>query len=146
MSGVRRPERKYAWKQGDLKTDKVILLAVRDPEFVDSVQSQVTSLVNGAPHPKGCLVWVGAAGRDGRGNVWIPTRFKKPGITVTAPRVAWFIANPDSEPKDDLKAIHDCDNPACMRVGAGHIRMGTQSENIRDSWSRGGCAMHRKQA
>lgn len=31
---------------------------------------------------------------------------------------------------DNLQALHECNNPRCVRVGAGHIYEGTQKENI----------------
>jgi len=56
------------------------------------------------------------------------------GISVPSHRISWIIANKKDVPKG-LVILHECDVPAC--VNPQHLRLGTQSENIKDMWAKG---------
>lgn len=84
----------------------------------------------------GCWLW-----RTGRGN--LPKKYGSISVyggygdgiyCISAHRASWIIHN---GPILDEEAVvmHECDNPACVRPD--HLRLGTQSQNIRDSFSRG---------
>lgn len=63
------------------------------------------------------------------GNVWTADQ-----RLVKAHRFAWMLEHGD--PGKAL-VLHDCDNPPCVRVGPGHLRLGTYAENMRDCVKRG---------
>jgi hypothetical protein len=88
----------------------------------------------------GCWVWLGAIDRDGYGKFQVTTPGEKAKQRhVRAHRYAWEIAT-GTHPSGLL--LHDCDNPACVRIGSGHVKAGTQRENIRDCVARGRHARH----
>ena len=65
--------------------------------------------------------------RDGYG------QFKLNGKQRRAHRVACLLDN--GEDPGDSYVLHTCDNPPC--VNSNHLYLGTQSENIQDSYERG---------
>jgi hypothetical protein len=83
--------------------------------------------VDTQPRPSGCHLWTGSHDRDGYGYFW-------DGRTVKAHRFALELA---LGPLAGATALHDCDTPACVRVGPGHLRVGTQAENIADRTAKG---------
>lgn len=75
----------------------------------------------------GCWNWT--ASRSG------PMRYGRmvvDGHTEAAHRIAWTLAN--GPIPDGLRVLHECDNPACVRVE--HLRLGTQSQNMRGAVQR----------
>ena len=74
-----------------------------------------------------CWPWLGARGRDGRGQVRIDT------VCYTASRVALSLSV--KQDLVDLVAKHSCDNPPCCNPR--HLSAATQSSNIRESGGKG---------
>jgi hypothetical protein len=75
-----------------------------------------------------CWLWTGAL-RNGYG------RFGSPPYRY-AHRVAWELTNGSP---GDLKVLHKCDNPKCVRPD--HLFLGTQRDNIRDRAQKGRTAV-----
>lgn len=69
-----------------------------------------------------CWEWVGAKARARRAYCRVDGR--------TMPVARWLL-----QCKGGEVVIHSCDNPACIRPE--HIRVGTQSENIKDAVRKG---------
>lgn len=74
-----------------------------------------------------CWLWTAGKKIDGYG------KFKIHGQCVLAHRVSYAI-HYGSFPKSNL-ILHSCDNPSC--VNPAHLRIGTQSDNISEAWSKG---------
>lgn len=79
-----------------------------------------------------CWIWTGA--RTGRSSCKYGY-FKVPWATnaVVAHRVSWVFAN--GAIPDDLKVLHKCDNPPCVRPD--HLFLGTQMDNVQDRMRKG---------
>ncbi|MFZ2510990.1 MAG: hypothetical protein WAW85_07875 [Gordonia sp. (in: high G+C Gram-positive bacteria)] len=75
-----------------------------------------------------CWWWVGAISTpDGYGRItW---RRKNHQRALSAHRFALTIAA-GAEIADEAVAEHLCNQPLCVRVGAGHLQVGTQAENV----------------
>lgn len=81
-----------------------------------------------SPEPNsGCILWDGLSTRHGYGVIRVGR------LNWPAHRFAWTIENGPIP----LGAIllHRCDTPAC--VNANHLRVGTQSDNVRDMTEKG---------
>ena len=72
----------------------------------------------------GCLLWVGAKARNGRGVI----RADNHGAMLGAARVAYEMSYGPIPP--GMVVCHKCDNPSC--VYSRHLFVGTQSDNMRD--------------
>lgn len=75
-----------------------------------------------------CWFWVGGISRpDGYGRF----TFQRDSVqrTVLAHRFALLIEGYDLS--HGAVAEHECNEPLCVRVGAGHVRVSTQSDNLR---------------
>lgn len=70
----------------------------------------------------GCHLWTGAQ------NVWGYGRHKVKGVTYSAHRTAWELAN--GPIPAGLFVLHHCDNRGC--VNPAHLYVGTQRDNMRD--------------
>lgn len=89
-----------------------------------------------------CCIFTGAIGDDGYGRFWVG-RPTGPQV-VRAHRFA--VAAATGRISGTLVAMHECDNPICVRVGAGHVVEGTQSDNLAAMASKqrgGGSGSHR---
>lgn len=75
----------------------------------------------------GCLEWIGAIGAAGYG---MTTYFGK---RASVHRLAWELQNGPIPP--GMVVCHTCDNRKCVAIE--HLFIGTQSDNIRDAWSKG---------
>jgi len=81
--------------------------------------------------PSGCWLWTASTYREGYGkfSVWEAGKTK----TRPAHRVAWELAEGPIPP--DKVLLHTCDVREC--VNPGHLKVGSQGENVRDMYSKG---------
>lgn len=80
-----------------------------------------------------CAVWMGGVGADGYGRFWLSSGGT--GRTVTPHQVVLALAG--ERVAAGATVLHDCDLRLCCRVGRGHVRVSTQSENMRQAVARG---------
>lgn len=80
------------------------------------------------PDGSGCWLWTGATDSDGYG--WI----KDDGDQRLAHRVSYEVHL--EEIPDGKMVLHKCDTPPC--VNPAHLYVGTNSDNMKDAWERGG--------
>lgn len=75
----------------------------------------------------GCWIWTGAiSSPDGYGRItW---QVDKRSYSMSTHRFALLVSGLGVE--DGLIAEHCCDEPLCCRVGDGHLRWSSQSENL----------------
>lgn len=74
------------------------------------------------PHLGQCWEWTGTHHRQGYGYTWTRDKY------ILSHRYVWIITN--GEIPDDLKVLHKCDNPCCVRPS--HLFLGTQLDNMKD--------------
>ena len=75
----------------------------------------------------GCHLWTGARGPAGYGYMGVNKRL------FLVHRLAWELAN-GPVPKGK-QVLHTCDNPRCCNPA--HLKLGTQSDNMRDRVAKG---------
>lgn len=102
------------------------------------------------PCPHDCAVFVGAIGDDGYGRFWLG----RPGGPKVVRAQRFAVAAVDGVMPAGLVAMHECDNPLCVRVGSRHVVIGTQSDNLTDmgrkhrgggsGWGRGASGLDRQ--
>lgn len=80
--------------------------------------------------PGDCWVWTGAKTSKGYGGLQEGGRGSK---MLLAHRVSYEIHK--GPLADGMLVLHSCDNPSC--VNPDHLRAGTQSENIKEAFSKG---------
>jgi len=91
------------------------------------------SVVRG-PGRQDCAIWCSALGADGYGRFWVRRGGKR--IMVRANRYALAAALNGKALEPWVRALHGCDNPACVRVslpaemGLRHIIAGSQRDNM----------------
>lgn len=78
-----------------------------------------------------CWLWTGARDHAGYGIFCLEGRPHP--RWVGAHRVAWMLEH--GEIPAAAVAMHTCDNPRCVRPD--HLRLGSQSENLRDCFAKG---------
>lgn len=81
-----------------------------------------------------CAVWMGAVGSDGYGRFAICNVGERQ-RTVTPHQIAAVLA--DGEIQVGVTILHDCDLRLCCSAAVGHVRVATQSENMRQAVGRG---------
>ncbi|GLB92989.1 hypothetical protein [Mycobacterium kiyosense] len=86
------------------------------------------------PGAEDCAIWTGAVGTDGYGRFWVGRGSDR--IMVRPNRYALAAALEGEPLAPWVRALHGCDNPACVRVslpgevGLLHIVGGTQRDNM----------------
>lgn len=81
-----------------------------------------------------CYIWTGAVGSDGYGRIAIKNRID--GSRMVTPHQIAAVLRFGPIPVG-ATVLHDCDVRLCCRADPGHVRIGTQGENIRDAVRRG---------
>ena len=76
--------------------------------------------------PNGCLLWTGTIFKTGYGHFFVNKKH------VNAHRFAWELAN--GPIPEGMQVLHRCDVRSCVEIS--HLYLGTQSDNMYDSWSR----------
>lgn len=100
---------------------------VVDPRTHREEVDRFRSFIVAGPGDSDCDIWVGAIGGDGYGRF----RIVRSGcvFSVRPNRYALALTSGGFLPAGVL-ALHECDNPICVRVGERHLAAGTQSDNI----------------
>ncbi len=92
-----------------------------------------------------CTLWMGAVGSDGYGKFWVSTPATTPtvdpavrvrGGRVITPHAAVSALVFGPLPLGSTH-LHDCDVRLCVNTHPGHLRRGTQRENVRQAVARG---------
>jgi hypothetical protein len=81
-----------------------------------------------------CHVWMGAVGSDGYGRFQINNKYDGTRMLTPHQVAARLGFGPIPE---GATLLHDCEVRLCCRYGAGHVGVGTQSENMRQAVARG---------
>ncbi len=97
-----------------------------------------------------CYLWMGAVGSDGYGRFWVTAPTTRPvNEPVTDAALPPLRAGRVITPHAAMSALvfgslplgsthlHDCDVRLCVNTHPGHLRRGTQQENIRQAVARG---------
>ena len=97
-----------------------------------------------------CHLWMGAVGSDGYGRFWVPAPTTTPDTEAVPDRVspparAGRVITPHAAVSALVFGalplgsthLHDCDVRLCVNTHPGHLRRGTQQENIRQAVARG---------
>ena len=95
----------------------------------DIVRWRAQLLVTGT-----CHVWMGAVGSDGYGRLAI--RNAEDGARTLTPHQVGARLGYGPIPAG-ATVLHDCEVRLCCRAAPGHLRVGTQSENMRQAVARG---------
>lgn len=108
-------------------------LVVDSQAHCEELQRFESNVVRG-PGADDCAIWCSAIGADGYGRFWVRRGGTR--IMVRANRYA-LAAALDGKPLEPwVRALHGCDNPACVRVsppgemGLLHIVGGSQRDNM----------------
>ena len=96
-----------------------------------------------------CHLWMGSVGSDGYGRFWVPAPITSVNEPATARAVPPARAGRVITPHAAVSALvfgtlplgsthlHDCDVRLCVNTQPGHLRRGTQRENMRQAVARG---------
>ncbi len=96
-----------------------------------------------------CHLWVGSVGSDGYGRFWVPASAAPVNQPATDRAVRPARAGRVITPHAAVSALvfgalplgsthlHDCDVRLCVNTQPGHLRRGTQQENMRQAVARG---------
>src|SRR5580692_10750217 len=77
----------------------------------------------------GCWLWTGGKDSSGYGSFnWCGLIVPNQYASISAHRASWLIHH--GPISDDLRVLHDCDNPPCVR--SDHLFLGTQKDNVQD--------------
>ena len=97
--------------------------------LMDSLAERFLEKVNHLPGEDACWEWTAWIDRDGYGRIREGGRGSR---RLTAPRVAWEIAN--GPVPAGMVVRHTCDNPSCVRPS--HLEIGTHADNNHDMAAR----------
>ena len=86
--------------------------------------------ISATPTETGCFEWMAFRNAKGYGS------FSAKGQSYQAHRVAYLIAT-GTDP-GEFQTMHTCDNPPC--VNPEHLRIGTNTDNVRDKVKKGRAA------
>jgi hypothetical protein len=110
------------------------LRMVVDPRVhADELERFEDNVVRG-PGAEDCAIWCSAIGADGYGRFWVRRGGAR--IMVRANRYALAAALNGKPLEPWVRALHGCDNPACVRaslpgeIGLLHIIGGSQRDNM----------------
>lgn len=96
-----------------------------------------------------CHLWMGSVGSDGYGRFWVPaptTPVNEPATDRSVPAArAGRVITPHAAVSALVFGalplgsthLHDCDVRLCVNTAPGHLRRGTQQENMRQAVARG---------
>lgn len=84
-----------------------------------------------------CHVWMGAVGGDGYGRIAVTNKYD--GERMLTPHQIGAVLKNGPIPVG-ATLLHDCEVRLCCRAEPGHVRIGTQAENIQDAVRRGRAA------
>lgn len=97
-----------------------------------------------------CHLWMGSVGSDGYGRFWVPGPAAAPVTKLSAdtnrsPARSGRVITPHAAVSAlvfgtlplSSTHLHDCDVRLCVNTSPGHLRRGTQQENIRQAVARG---------
>lgn len=99
---------------------------VVDPQIHREEIERFRGFVVMGPRESDCDIWTGAIGSDGYGRF----RVNRGGYVFSLRPNRYALALADGKLSAGVLALHECDNPICVRVGDRHVIPGTQSENI----------------
>ena len=123
----------FAWENSPQKfCGKACRWAHKDQTELEVFWSKVA-------RSEGCWLWTGSTTTKGYG------RFKYRKRVIPAHRCALSISLGRQLTKTEF-ACHGCDNPQCVRVGDGHIFLGTNQDNQLDAKSKGRLAYQKNPA
>ena len=78
------------------------------------------------PRERSCTIYRGAIGDDGYGRFWVG----RPGGPAVVRAQRFAVAAAAGWIDAGVVAMHECDNPLCVRAGAGHVVPGSQADNL----------------
>jgi hypothetical protein len=104
------------------------------PQKKKTISERFQSFVSTKPTATGCLEWTGFRSERGYGGFSICIGGKK--LFRLAHRYALSLALGRELESDEI-SIHGCDNPSCVLVADGHVRLGTSSDNAIDREDKG---------
>jgi hypothetical protein len=81
-----------------------------------------------------CHIWTGAVGSDGYGRIAVKNKYDGPRMVTPHQIAAALRFGPIPA---GATVLHDCEVRLCCRTDPGHVRIGTQGENVRDAVRRG---------
>lgn len=85
---------------------------------------------------EGCWLWTANVGKDGYGKFQVSVLGENRQITWRAH--VWAFTEANGPVPSGKYVLHSCNEPLCVRPE--HLRVGTQSENMRQAYAEGRCS------
>jgi len=105
-----------------------------EPALTPEIRAQFLAKVASLPdQPDACWLWTGQVNQHGYGKFYVRGLFPVTRTSLTAIRIAYYLANGVME--DDKFVCHTCDTPTCCNPR--HLWLGTHKQNLRDMWAKG---------